>query len=491
MKKIEKLQITRRQSLRSALEILDRGGNRLALLVDSDGKLQRTITDGDIRRLLIGGRSLDDSLDVLAEKSAIVGQPEISPQDALELMDAHEIDHLPLIEGDGKVVDILLRRDLQPLIQLSIPHMGSEELKYIKEAFDTNWIAPLGPNVDSFERELANYVGIRHAAAVSSGTAALHLAVRLLAVSPGDTVFCSSFTFVASANPILYQGGIPVFIDSEPETWNMSTSALEAALVDAAEKKCLPRAVIVTHLYGQSANMQEIMRICDHYEVPVIEDAAESLGALHRSRHTGTFGRFGVFSFNGNKIITTSGGGMLVSNDEAIIDRARFLSMQAKENAPYYEHREIGYNYRMSNVLAGIGRGQLEVLDERIETRRRIFARYREGLAGIEAISWMPEPEHDFSNRWLSVMRIDPEKTRLSPQDIIDDLAKANIESRRVWKPMHLQPLFEGCQYYRHEGRDICANLFDHSLCMPSASIMTQEQQEFVVRRLLDMPWKT
>ncbi len=489
MNNIEQLQVTRKQSLKDALEVLDRGGKTIVLLVDDDGKLQRTITDGDIRRLLISGSSLEDSLECMENKSAITAGCDISPSEALELMDLHEIDHIPLIDSSNKPVELLLRRDMQPYIQLSIPHMGSQELKFVQEAFDTNWIAPLGPNVDAFEIELADYVGAQYAAALSSGTAALHLAMRLLDVGPGDLVLCSSFTFVASANPILYQGGTPVFIDSEPASWNMSPAALERALQDAASKGVKPKAIIVTHLYGQSANMQKIMSLANRYDVPVVEDAAESLGGLHQGKHTGTFAKFGVFSFNGNKIITTSGGGMLVSDDRELIERARFLSTQAKESEPFYEHKEVGYNYRMSNVLAGIGRGQLKVLDNRVEARRGIFSRYREGLRELDQINWMPEPEGDFSNRWLSVLSIDPHKTDLKPRDVMDNLAQANIEARHVWKPMHMQPLFRDCQFYRHDDDCYSEYLFNTSICMPSASIMTAEQQETVIRRLIELSW--
>ncbi len=489
MKDVEQLQVTRDQSLRDALETLDSGGKTIVLLVDGEGKLQRTITDGDIRRLLISGRNLGDALSCLEHKLAITAPPHVTHSELLELMNLHKIDHIPLVDSKNRPVDLVVRRDLQPFIQLSIPHMGSQELKYVEEAFETNWIAPTGPNVDAFEQELADYVGTKHAAALSSGTAALHLAMRLLDVNPGDQVFCSTFTFVASANPILYEGGTPVFIDSEPETWNMSPVALERALRDAESDGVKPKAIIVTHLYGQSAKMQEILSLGMRYDVPVVEDAAESMGALHQGKHTGTFGRLGVFSFNGNKIITTSGGGMLISDDGELIEKARFLSTQAKEPAPYYEHKEVGYNYRMSNVLAGIGRGQLKVLDDRVEARRAIFSRYREGLAELDQINWMPEPGGDYSNRWLSVLSIDPLKTNVTPSNFIERLAQANIETRHVWKPMHMQPLFKDCRFYPHE--DVCCSelLFSTSVCMPSASSMTGEQQGSVIRRVIELPW--
>ncbi|CAM4097494.1 pyridoxal phosphate-dependent aminotransferase [Bacillus manliponensis] len=366
-------------------------------------------------------------------------------------------------------------------IYLSSPHMSGNEQKYIQDAFHTNWIAPLGPNVDAFEKELASFVGAGGGAAVSSGTAAIHLALQLLDVRRGDKVFCSSFTFVASANPILYLGAEPVFIDSELETWNMSPQALEKALVDATREGGLPKAVIVVHLYGQSAKMDEIISLCDEYGVPIIEDAAESLGSTYKGKASGTFGRFGVYSFNGNKIITTSGGGMLVSNDIEALERARFFATQAKDPAPYYEHSSIGYNYRMSNILAGIGRGQLEVLEERIKVRRDIFQRYAKQLSDIGGFHFIRELENTYSNRWLTTLTIEEEG--VSAKDVLRALEQENIEARPVWKPLHLQPLFRESKYYSHsEGEDVCSELFKKGICLPSGSNMTVEDQERVIQ---------
>ncbi|AZV45328.1 pyridoxal phosphate-dependent aminotransferase [Peribacillus asahii] len=373
-------------------------------------------------------------------------------------------------------------------IFLSSPHMSGNEQKYINEAFETNWIAPLGPNVDQFERELSDYVDVRDAAATSSGTAAIHLALQLLEVEQGDVVFCSSLTFIASANPIVYQGAEPVFIDSEPDTWNMSPLALERALLDAEYEGKLPKAVIVVNLYGQSAKMDEIMAICNRYSVPVIEDAAESLGAEYKGKKSGTFGKFGIYSFNGNKIITTSGGGMLVSNDEAALKKARFLATQARDPAPHYQHSVAGYNYRMSNILAGVGRAQLEVLNDRVAARRSIFNRYVEAFGNIEGINFMPELEGTLHNRWLTTLTIDREELGVSPMKLIDALAEENIEARPVWKPLHLQPLFEGKKYYMHEeGRSVSDKLFANGLCLPSGSNMTEEQQQRVIDKVLDV----
>jgi pyridoxal phosphate-dependent aminotransferase EpsN len=367
-------------------------------------------------------------------------------------------------------------------IFLSPPHMSGNEQKYINEAFKTNWIAPLGPNVDAFERELAEYVGSKGAAAVSSGTAAIHLALRLLDVRQGDKVFCSSLTFIASANPILYQWAEPVFIDSEPDTWNMSPLALERAMEEAKREGKLPKAVIVVNLYGQSAKMDEILAICNHYQVPVVEDAAESLGSTYKGKKSGTFGKFGIYSFNGNKIITTSGGGMLISDDVEALQKARFLATQARDPAPHYQHSQVGYNYRMSNIVAGIGRAQLEVLDERVKARRAIFDRYVQALGDIEGVHFMPELEGTMSNRWLTTLIIDQQALGVTTIDIINALAEENIEARPVWKPLHLQPVFEGKKYYSHnENWSVSEELFANGICLPSGSNMTEEEQNRVI----------
>ncbi len=355
--------------------------------------------------------------------------------------------------------------------------MSGAEQKYIQDAFDTNWIAPLGPNVDAFEKEVAKSVGVESAVALSSGTAAIHLALLLLNVQKGDCVFCSTLTFIASANPILYERAEPVFIDSEPETWNMSPSALSRALKESADKGKLPKAVIVVNLYGQSAKMDEIMSLCQQYDVPVIEDAAESLGSTYKGQASGTFGKFGVYSFNGNKIITTSGGGMLISNDRAALMKARFLATQARDPAQHYQHSQVGYNYRLSNILAGIGLGQLEVLEERINSRRSIFNRYREELSKIPGISFMPELNNTFSNRWLTAFTIDQHhnETNVTIQSMLKAMTEENIEGRPVWKPLHMQPLFKKNRYYSHNGdNNVSEYLFKNGMCLPSGSNLTE-----------------
>ena len=367
-------------------------------------------------------------------------------------------------------------------IFLSSPHMGELEREFVKEAFDTNWIAPLGPNVNEFEKELAEYVGVKSAAVLTSGTSAIHLAVKLLGVSKGDYVLCSSLTFCASCNPIVYEGAIPVFIDSEPESFNMSPKALKKALEDLKIKGITPKAAIVVNLYGNSANMDAIKELCDEYNVKIIEDAAESLGSTYKGKMSGTIGEIGIYSFNGNKIITTSGGGALVSDNEEYVKKARFLSTQAKEPMPYYEHKEIGYNYRMSNVVAGIGRGQLRVLDNRVKEKNNIFNTYKEAFKDIDDINMMPITEGCTSNQWLSVITL-KEESKVKPTDIIDALEKENIESRRIWKPMNLQPVYKDNMFYNHNenGISVGEDIFNRGVCLPSDTKMTNDDLKRVI----------
>lgn len=367
-------------------------------------------------------------------------------------------------------------------IYLSPPHMDGTELTYVQEAFNSNWIAPLGPHVEHFEQEMANYVGAKGALSLSSGTAAIHLALKLVGVSAGDIVFCSSLTFVASANPILYEEAVPVFIDSEPDTWNMSPAALYRAFIDAEKEGRMPKAVIVVNLYGQCAEYDEILEICDSYGVPVIEDAAESLGATYKGKMSGTFGKFGIFSFNGNKIITTSGGGMLVSDDLEALDKARFWATQSREKTAHYQHAEIGYNYRLSNICAAIGRGQLQVIEERIAARQRIFEYYKQFLSAIDGIKFMPEPELGRSTHWLTAFTIESSRTGFTVPQLLALFNQNKIEARNVWKPMHLQPLFENCRYYSHQtGSSVSDQLFMQGICVPSGSNLTFEEQNQII----------
>lgn len=352
-------------------------------------------------------------------------------------------------------------------IYLSPPHLGEHELEFVKEVFASNWIAPLGPQVDAFEREFCELIGVKSAVALSSGTAAVHLALKLLGVEAGDEVLCSTFTFCASANPIVYEGARPVFIDSDRATWNIDPALLAEELKSCAARGRLPRAVIVVDLYGQCADYDSIREACGEYDVPVIADAAEALGATYKGAMAGGFGKLGVFSFNGNKIITTSGGGMLVSDDAELIERARFLATQARDPAPHYQHSTIGYNYRMSNIIAGVGRGQLRVLAERVKARRRIYDYYRRALADAPGIEFMPEAGYGEATRWLTCLTIDPQAFGATREDVRLRLEAANIESRPVWKPLHLQPVFAAC---RRRGGAVAEAIFESGLCLPSGS---------------------
>ena len=363
-------------------------------------------------------------------------------------------------------------------IYLASPHMSKEgfEQEYVKEAFDTNWIAPLGENVNKFEEEISNYVGAKNGAALSSGTAAIHMAFKALDVKKGDIVFCSSLTFSATANPIIYQNATPVFIDSERDTWNMDPEALKKAF----KKYPNPKAVIVVHLYGTPAKIDKIKEICNKYNTPLVEDAAESLGATFNNKQTGTFGDYGIYSFNGNKIITTSGGGMLVSDNEEKIAKVRFWSTQSREKARHYEHKEIGYNYRMSNIVAGIGRGQLKVLDKRIEQKTNIYNTYKEAFKDMEDIEMQPVQENSKPNHWLSVITL-KETSKVKPIDIFEALEKQNIESRPVWKPMHMQPVFKHYDFIKIEEQAVSEDLFNRGVCLPSDTKMTKEEQQVVI----------
>jgi pyridoxal phosphate-dependent aminotransferase EpsN len=366
-------------------------------------------------------------------------------------------------------------------ILLSTPHMGDLELEFVKEAFNTNWIAPVGPHVDAFEQEFCQLVGSSHAAGVSSGTAALHLALQLVGVRSGDEVFCSTLTFSASANPIAYLGAKPVFLDSDRHSWNMDPNLLQNTLDKRAKSGNLPKAVIVVHLYGQSADIDPILDACNKYNIPLIEDAAEALGATYKGRTPGTFGRIGIYSFNGNKIITTSSGGMLVSEDPSLTAKAKFLATQARDPAPHYEHSEIGYNYRLSNVLAGIGRGQLKVLSDRVAARRNNFEVYKQSLGDLPGVEFMPEAPWGNSTRWLTCLTIDPTVFGIDREHIRLALAEANIESRPVWKPMHLQPIFKDCESI---GGAISEDLFERGLCLPSGSNLSDEDLDRVVKTI-------
>lgn len=364
-------------------------------------------------------------------------------------------------------------------IYLSSPTMHGDEQRFVQEAFDTNWVAPLGPNVNKFEEEMAAYTGCGHAAALSAGTAAIHLAIKLLGIKQDDVVFVSSLTFAATCNPITYEKAKPVFIDSEPDTWNMSPKALRKAF----EKYPNPKAVIMAHLYGTPAKLDEIMEICAEHNVPIIEDAAESLGSTYKGQMTGTFGRIGIYSFNGNKIITTSGGGMMVSKEEELTKKATFLATQARDAARHYQHSEIGYNYRMSNIVAGVGRGQLLHMEEHKKLKNAIYKQYKEAFADIEEISMNPMNPDGDANNWLSCILL-KEGCKVTPNDIMDALEAENIESRPIWKPMNLQPVYADCDFFNHndEGISVGEDIFNRGVCMPSDIKNTPEDMDLIIK---------
>ncbi len=370
-------------------------------------------------------------------------------------------------------------------IYLSPPHLGPDELELVRDAFASNWIAPLGPHVDAFEAEFARVVGVPHAVALSSGTAAIHLALRLIGVRPGDAVLCPTLTFCATANPVVYEGAVPVFLDADPASWNLDPGLLREELRARAARGRLPRAVIAVDLYGQAADYAALLEICNHYAIPLIEDAAEALGATYGGRMAGAFGRCAAFSFNGNKIITTSGGGMLVSDDPALIEQARFLASQARDPAPHYQHSQVGYNYRLSNVLAAIGRGQLRVLGDRVAARRRIFETYRARLADLPGIALMPQAPYGRSNAWLTCITVDPAEFGASRHELYRALEAAGIESRPVWKPLHLQPAFAHCP---SRGGAVARDLFERGLCLPSGSAMTSADLDRVIEVIRAVP---
>jgi pyridoxal phosphate-dependent aminotransferase EpsN len=362
-------------------------------------------------------------------------------------------------------------------VYLSVPHMGANEERYVREAFETNWLSSVGPNLDAFERAFRDRIGCP-AVALASGTAAMHLGLRLLGVGPGDDVLVSDFTFVASVNPIRYLGANPILVDSDPSTWMMSPSLLGEALDDLARRGRRPRAVVVVHLYGQSADMDPILDVCGRHDVPVLEDAAEAMGTLYKGRPAGSFGTVGAFSFNGNKIITTTGGGMLVARSPEWVEKARYWSTQAREPGLAYHHVDVGYNYRMSNVLAGIGRGQLEVLDERVRQRREIAFRYRDAFSDLPGLTLMPQAPYGLHTNWLSCFLVEPRTLGATRDRIIAALAAEDIEARPLWKPMHLQPLYRSCERY---GGEVGADLFERGLCLPSSSSLPPSVQDRVV----------
>lgn len=473
--------VTATETLRDVLWKISHSTVGMVIEIGQDNRFSRTITDGDVRRALVNGLDLDALVSELTPISSATLPAGSTPKAITDLMDKCKIDQVPLVGDDGIVVEVVHRRDIARPILLSTPHLGEDELDFVREAFATNWIAPLGPNVDGFEADIATMVGTSAACAVSSGTAAIHLALHLVGVQPGDVVFVSDFTFVATVNPVLYLGATPVFIDSDYETWNMSPLALARAFEAAKAAGTLPKAVVAVNLYGQSADYDPLLEICNSYGVPLIEDAAESLGATYKGRASGTLGKIGCYSFNGNKIITTSGGGMLVADDPELMARARYLATQARQPVPFYQHMEAGYNYRMSNILAGVGRGQVRVLDERIARRRAINELYRAGFADLEVVNFMPEPEWSFSNRWLSSAVIGEPHSSPDIDKIVRDINDHMVEVRHLWKPMHVQPMFDSAKNYETGNTSVASDLFARGFCLPSGSNMSDDQVAQVI----------
>ncbi len=478
--------ISQDATLKQAFEQLNSTASGILLLVDQSDKFLRTVTDGDLRRLLLTGANLTSTLYELSEHTSTTVDASKNSADIYALMISKGVRAIPQLDQNGIPVELHQRDEFEKPILLSIPHMSEHESKYVKDAFDSNWVAPLGPNVDGFEQEIADRTQSGHAAALASGTAAIHLALVVLGVERDDIVFCSSLTFVASVNPVLYQGATPVFIDSAPGSWNMCPRALEQALSKAKTRGQLPKAIVVVNLYGYSADYDALTGVAGKYGVPIVEDAAESLGSTYHGRPSGSFGDIGIFSFNGNKIITTSGGGMLVSKNKAYVDRARWLSTQAKDDVPYYQHSVVGYNYRMSNVLAGIGRGQLEVLDDRVNRRREIYFNYCRELSEFDCFEWIEESENTRANHWLSVVLV-REDSPLTAEQLIGHLGARGVEARRVWNPLHRNPLFSGCEFESAGSISTSDDLFERGVCLPSSSSLTEFQQERVIHDICEL----
>ncbi|MFN2099292.1 DegT/DnrJ/EryC1/StrS family aminotransferase [Altererythrobacter sp. MF3-039] len=477
-------------TVRDAVAALEAASPKLIVIVAGDGRLIRTVTDGDIRRGLLAGIEFQDGVTELPGRDPVTVKESDPLEESQTTLLESKVDTLVAVNESGEPVALHTASDLGQGVLLSPPHMGPNERRYVDRAFDENWIAPAGPNLAEFEKKLSAVTCCDEVLAVSSGTAALHLALRVLGVSAGDRVYVSDLTFVASVQPILYQGATPVLIDSEPVGWNISPIAIRRKLTEDAKAGQLPKAIIVVHIYGQNADIEPILAAADEYGVPVVEDAAESLGASYHNRASGSHGRLSAYSFNGNKIITTSGGGALATDSPALIDRARKLSTQGRDDALHYQHSDVAYNYRMSNVLAGIGIGQLDSLQDRVAARRKVFERYRSGLEAQRGISFQADLPGASGNRWLTVIRLDPRHIHLHPYQLMARLKDAGIETRPGWKPMHLQPLCAGFEFVPHdEQRVISSTLFLQTLCLPSGSSLAQATQNRIItqiRKVLD-----
>ena len=471
-------------TVKQAMAQINGADGQLVLVINKEGRLSRTLTDGDLRRALLSGISLDDLIEKLPQKLPVVVQSGGSEEEILDLAKAAQVNDVIEVDADGCAVAMLKILNESPIL-LSSPHMGDAELSYVRSAFSTNWIAPAGPNLDAFEKRIAERADKRFAVALSSGTAALHLSILALKLPDKACVYVSDKTFVASAQPILYERLQPRLIDSEAITWNMSAEALERAILQDIEQGNRPGCVILVHLYGQSAEVKKIKSICEAYQVPLVEDAAESLGATYDGSESGTHGDIGVYSFNGNKIITTSGGGALVTDDEEIAERVRKLATQGRDPAFHYQHSEVAYNYRMSNVLAGIGLGQLQVLDARVHARRSVFQRYVDALDHFPQFNFQNDCEGAQGNRWLTAMTIDASVCEISAYTLMKILRAKGIETRPSWKPMHMQPLFFGTPFFAHsDGDAVSSRLFLTGLCLPSGSNLTESQQDTVIKEI-------
>lgn len=485
---IERHLVGQTASLRQILAVLDNAPIKLCVVVDQERQVLRTVTDGDVRRALLGGHPLDTPISDLVSLPPVTRAEWTADLEVAREMREHNIDAVVLVNQLGYPTRLVSRNDLSQELLLSPPHIGDAEAVYVRQAFDENWVAPAGPNLNAFENALCEASGRQHAVALSSGTAGLHLALRVLDIKSDDRVYVSDLTFVASVQPILYERATPVLIDSEPNSWCMSPIALGRALERDSNWGTLPKAIVVVHLYGQPADMKSIIALADCYGIPVIEDAAESLGATYSNRPSGGHGLLSVYSFNGNKIITTSGGGALLSDRDDLIARARKLATQGRDDAPHYQHSEIAYNYRMSNVLAGIGRGQLEVLPTRVAARRAIFERYAAGLSDIPGLAFQEELPASTSNRWLTVISLDPNLVPIHAYQLMRSLQARRMESRPAWKPMQMQPLLKGAQFEPHdEAKAVAPRLFLTSLCLPSGSAMTREAQNEVIDVIHDV----
>ncbi|USA39123.1 DegT/DnrJ/EryC1/StrS family aminotransferase [Pelagerythrobacter marinus] len=469
-------------SIRTVMARLDRNRIKLGLVLDEGGRLLRTVTDGDIRRALLGGALLDDAISCLPPQRAVTVPEKTAPAQLLQEMDRHGVNALVVTDAAGEPVDLVDRGMLSGAILLSPPHMGGGEAAHVQQAFDDNWVAPAGPNLDAFEKRLAVLSTREHAVAVSSGTAGLHLAMRALNLPRGARVYVSDLTFVGSVQPLLYERLEPALIDAEPGTWNMSPGALRRQIEADAASDRKGAAILLVHLYGQSANVGEILTIAEEHGLPLVEDAAESLGAVYDNRPSGAHGVISVYSFNGNKIITTSSGGALVTDDPKIAERARYLATQGRDPVEHYQHSTIAYNYRMSNILAGVGLGQLDVLSDRVAARRAIFERYKAGLSDLPGIAFQEDSPRSLGNRWLTSIEFDPNRLAIHPYQIMRKLRQGGIETRPGWKPLHMQPLCHGFAFAPHSEKvTVSAAHFQRALCLPTGSNLTVAEQDRII----------